>query len=136
MKRALFLAHQALLLNKVPVGAVIVYDNFEIGSGFNSSNFNNCVFHHAEFISLKQCFFYLSNHLSNNIVLYVTLEPCAMCRSSLFFSRINRIVFAAHCNKINFTSRNSDRISIRGGILEAESMLLLKNFFLRRRCID
>ena len=126
MKRALLLANKAYNSKKVPVGAVLVIDNFEIGSSFNYSGLNYCSFYHAEVISIKQGSFYISNYLFLNVKLYVTLKPCKMCISYCFLSKIKKIIFCLN-NKEN---KNIENICfINNNIFENESILLLKNFF-------
>jgi len=135
MKRALLFANKALFLNNIPVGAVLVYDNIEIGSSFNYSGFTFCSFYHAECISLNQGSFYLSDCLCNNVTLYVTLEPCFMCMSFAFFSKIRRIVFGAYSGNgdVLILRSFSTLISLKGGLLESESKNLLKTFYLKNR---
>lgn len=136
MKRALHVAQKALLLNKIPIGAILVYNNFELGLGFNFSKFHHCFFCHAEVMSLKQGCFYNSNYLLNNIVLYITLEPCSNCMFFIFSSNVTRIVFAAYSKKKSLFFLDSiccKKNSVTGGVLENKSIFLLKKFFSKNR---
>lgn len=132
MRRALLLAKHALKNGKIPIGSVLTNKNFEIGIGFNFSNSTLYSFSHAEINSLKQGFFYSSNKYLNDSTLYITLEPCFLCLSTLFYSRIKRIVFGAYYtdkikNKIKYNYIN--KLESKGGLLENDSNKLLKIFF-------
>ncbi|HIH2762222.1 MAG TPA: nucleoside deaminase [Candidatus Azoamicus sp.] len=121
MKRALLLAKNGLEKGNIPIGSVIINRNFEIGLGFNFSNATLYPFSHAEINTLKQGFFYSSNKYLNNNTLYITLEPCFLCLSAIFSSRIKRIVFGAYYTdkikkKIKYNYIN--KLESTGGLLE------------------
>lgn len=143
MKRALFFANKAYSFNEVPVGAVLVIDNFEVGSGFNFTISDSDSFSHAEINCLRNSSFFISNHRFMKSTIYVTLEPCLMCLGAIFEHKIKRVVFAAYngiYNKSSFTLFNYKsyfrNISFTGGILKIESNVLLKRFFLNKRLIN
>ena len=50
---------------------------------------------HAEFNALRDAGLRLSNYRFPGSVLYVTLEPCAMCAGALMHARVARVVFGA-----------------------------------------
>lgn len=134
MRRALLLAKNALYLNKVPVASVIVCDNFEIGIGFNFSNYNFASLSHAEINCLNQACFYTSNYVLPECTLYVTLEPCFVCLSVIFSSRIKRVVFGAYykkhkCHTFVKSDYYNTAFYLRGGLLEDEAKILLYKFF-------
>jgi len=75
-------------------------------------------------------------------VLYVTLEPCAMCAGAVMNARISRVVYGATdpksgaCgsvvdlfaeNRLNFHT------TVAGGVLAGEAAKLLQDFFSARR---
>jgi len=123
MARALLIANKALSIGELPIAAVLIYNNFELAYCLNSCYVSN--FCHAESnIFLKSCF-YLSKNFLNECSLYVTLEPCFICFSFICYYRIKRIIFAAH--SYNFNNYNS--IEVKKGVLEKESLLILKRFF-------
>lgn len=131
MKRALFLANNAFFLKKIPIGAVLVYCNYEIGIGFNYSNFNFCSFCHAEIICLKQGVFYSSNFFLERSCLYVTLKPCVICMSSCIFSNINKVIFATYNKKNDFFLHRkfSKFIYLNCDFLENEANLLINKYY-------
>lgn len=132
MKRALLLAKIAFKNGKMPIGSILINENFEIGIGFNFHKFNSYPFLHAEINALKQGFFYSSNNYLSNSTLYITLEPCFLCLSCIFYSRIKRIVFAAYYNdkiKKHINYNNLIKLNSKGGILEKDATKLLNKFF-------
>ena len=50
---------------------------------------------HAEIIVLREAALRVGRPRLPDTVLYVTLEPCAMCAAAISFARIGRVVFAA-----------------------------------------
>ena len=75
-------------------------------------------------------------------VLYVTLEPCAMCAGAIVLARVPRVVFGAWDPKAGAAGsvfdvlgepRLNHRPEVAGGLLEEESAALLRSFFATRR---
>ena len=127
---------------EVPVGAVLVHDNKLIAKSYNQSISNNDASAHAEIQVLRKAGSKLNNYRLNNSTLYVTLEPCAMCLGALVHARISNIVFGAFDFKtgvcgscVDLTSAKffNHTIKIDGGVLEDDCMILMKNFFSKRR---
>jgi tRNA(adenine34) deaminase len=75
-------------------------------------------------------------------VIYVTLEPCAMCAGAIVLARVPRAVYAATDPKTGAAGsvfdvlsepRLNHRPDVAGGLLEDESASLLRTFFASRR---
>jgi tRNA(adenine34) deaminase len=75
-------------------------------------------------------------------VLYVTLEPCAMCAGAIVLARVPRVVFGAPDPKAGAAGsvldvlgepRLNHRPEVAGGLLADESAALLRGFFASRR---
>lgn len=137
MKEALKEAQKAYDADEVPIGAIIVCNNKIIARAHNYTERLNDVTAHAE----MQAFTSAANHLGgkflNECILYVTLEPCPMCAGASYWTQIKKIVFAARDEKRGY-SIFSDKLlhpstEITGGILEKESVKLLKDFFKKKR---
>lgn len=129
MKRALLLAKKSLIKGNMPIAAILVNNNFEIGIGLN---FKNCTFLHAEINALKQGLFYSSKKNLNNNTLYITLEPCFLCLSNIFYLKIKNVIFASYYTDIikkNLKLNYLSNYKITGGILENESKNLMHIFF-------
>lgn len=142
MHQALDAAHQAYMLNEVPVGAVVVYENTLVGYGYNRCIADCNISHHAEIQALTAASKALGNYRLENCDVYITLEPCAMCASALIQARIRRVIYGASETKtgaagsvINlFTNQQLNKhTAIIGGVLANESTQLLQDFFRRKR---
>jgi tRNA(adenine34) deaminase len=75
-------------------------------------------------------------------VLYVTLEPCAMCAGAIVLARIPRVVYATPDPKAGAAGsvldvlgepRLNHRPQVEAGLLATESAALLESFFAARR---
>lgn len=142
MQRALQLVKQAEAAGEVPVGAVVVYENKIIGSGWNQPISLKDPSAHAEIIAIRQAAKYLENYRLTHCTLYVTLEPCLMCVGAMIHARIARLVFGANDPKTGAVSsvfrllddpRHNHIIDWTGGVLSDESSEILKAFFQSRR---
>ncbi|MCB0512825.1 MAG: nucleoside deaminase [Bacteroidetes bacterium] len=129
MQKALDLAKQAYNNNEVPVGAIICIENTIIGKGYNQVELLQDPTAHAEIIAITAACSYLGSKYLNQATLYVTLEPCQMCKGAITHAQIPRVVYAA-----KDTSRNTDTSKIyEGGLLESEAAELIKQFFREKR---
>ena len=143
MNRAIELALEAEKLGEVPVGAVIVDDNFNIvAEGFNRTITDHDPSAHAEIVALRKAGIKLSNYRLVDLSIYVTLEPCCMCVGALIHSRIKNVYFGAYDKKTGACSsvfslsddiRHNHHLNVNGGILENECAQILSSFFKRRR---
>ena len=142
MRLALREAARALEHDDVPVGAVIVLEGEVIGSGHNERELRADPTAHAEMIALRQAAAALESWRLIGAVMYVTLEPCAMCAGALVLSRIPRVVFGATDPKAGAAGSVLDLLNVpqlnhrpehQGGLLAEESGDLLRAFFAGRR---
>ncbi len=142
ISEALKEAKKAFEEDEVPVGAVIVYKNRVIARGYNQVERLKDPTAHAEMIALTSATNFLGTKWLNGSTLYVTIEPCSMCAGALVLARIQNICFGAKDPKtgacgsvINIVNNNklNHRIEAKGGILEEECSLLLKEFFKKKR---
>jgi tRNA(adenine34) deaminase len=141
MKKALEEAEAASRSGEVPVGALVVHNRRIIGRGHNVSIAENDPTAHAEIMAIREACRTMDNYRIPDSDLYVTLEPCAMCLGAALQARIRRIFYGASDPKAGAASsvmsfpfeRLNHKIEIKGGILERESSIILKNFFQNRR---
>lgn len=142
MRHALVLAQRAWQQNEVPVGAVLVHSDQLIGEGWNQCIGNSDMSAHAEMIALRQGCQAMENYRLPGSVLYVTLEPCAMCAGALLHSRISTLVFGASDSKAGAVRSVANvllqfgqfhHIKVVDGILEKECSALLSDFFRQQR---
>lgn len=144
MGLALRQARLADAAGEVPVGAVVVKDGSVIGSGFNQPIRLNDPSAHAETMALRAAAQHLGNYRLTGCVLYVTLEPCAMCAGAIFHSRISEVIYGAADPKTGVAQsvihlfdehRLNHHASIRGGVMAEACGSLLQAFFARRRAV-
>jgi len=142
MSKALSLAQKASDEDEVPVGAVLVKDGVLVGQGYNQSIKKNDPSAHAEILALRQAGQTLKNYRLVGTVLYVTLEPCAMCAMALVHARVEKVVFATREPRTGAAgslyqlvqhSGHNHQIEIVEGVLQQRSADLLKTFFKQRR---
>jgi len=142
MGMALDLAREAAAAGESPVGAVVVADDRVIGRGRNSPIALNDPTAHAEILAVREASGAIGNYRLPGAVMYVTLEPCAMCAGAMVTARIARLVFGARDLRFGgvrskFRIADSEllnhRVEIDEGVLGAECAELLKSFFTQRR---
>ncbi|KKP28223.1 MAG: zinc-binding CMP/dCMP deaminase [candidate division TM6 bacterium GW2011_GWF2_30_66] len=76
-----------------PFGAVIVKDNIIIAQGANSVTKNNDPTAHAEIVAIRNACKNLNTFNLSDCVIYTSCEPCPMCLSAIYWSRINTIYY-------------------------------------------
>jgi tRNA(adenine34) deaminase len=142
MRLALRQATRALEHDDIPVGAVIVQNGEVIGSGHNERELRSDPTAHAEVIALRAAASRLGSWRVLDSVLYVTLEPCAMCAGAIVLARIPRVVFGTHDSKAGAAGsvldvlaepRLNHRPEVQSGLLAGECADLLRSFFASRR---
>jgi tRNA(adenine34) deaminase len=142
MRCALDLAQNARLAGEVPIGAVLAVDGAVIGEGYNRPISDHDPTAHAEIQALRAAAQRLGNYRLPGSVLYVTLEPCAMCAGALMHARVARVVFGAPdlrtgaCGSVvNLFAepRLNHHARVQGGVLAEECGALLRAFFASRR---
>lgn len=142
MREALTLAEEARQAGEVPVGAVVVMDGRIIGRGFNAPISTHDPTAHAEIRALRNAGVTAQNYRLPGAVLYVTLEPCAMCAGAIMHARLARVVFGARDPKTGACGSVSDLFAndalnhhteVTGGVLEALCGERLREFFRERR---
>lgn len=142
MRLALELAHQAAMLDEVPVGAVVVRDCEVVGRGHNLREHLNDPTAHAERLALTEAGQTLRSWRLEGCTLYVTLEPCPMCAGAIIQSRISRLVYGAADPKagacrslyrLTDDPRLPHRTTITPDILSEDCSLVLTRFFESRR---
>lgn len=142
MALALEEAQAAASRGEVPVGAVIASAGTVVASAGNRTRELADPTAHAEMLAIREACRRLSSERLTGHDLYVTLEPCAMCAGAISFARLRRLYFGAADEKggavVNgvrfFASPTCHHTpDIYAGIAEAESALLLKDFFRERR---
>jgi tRNA(adenine34) deaminase len=141
LREALKLAEQAVLLDEVPVGAVVVHEGKVIGSGFNTREREQDPTGHAEIKAIQMAAKALNSWRLLECDLYVTLEPCPMCLSACQQARIRKVIYGAKDEKggaicLGFHVHDHPKLNHQFEVLYSpveECSQILKDFFLRRR---
>jgi tRNA(adenine34) deaminase len=142
MRLALEEASLAAAAGEVPVGAVVVREGVEIARASNRTVRDQDPTAHAETLALRAASRVVGGWRLDGCTLYVTLEPCAMCAGALVLSRVDRVVFGAWDDKAGMAGSVGDvlrhprlnhRPDVSGGVLEAETGAVLREFFAMRR---
>ena len=142
MRRALELARRAGEEGEVPVGALVCLDGEIIGEGWNRPIRDRDPTAHAEIVALRAAALHRNNYRLEGAVLYVTLEPCAMCIGAVLNARMARLVFGAWDLKAGACGGMIDlprepkfthRVDVFGGVCSDECGELLRTFFASRR---
>jgi tRNA(adenine34) deaminase len=142
MRLAIREAQAAAEHEDVPIGAVVVRDGEVVGSGHNERELRQDPTAHAEVLALREAARALGLWRVLDSVLYVTLEPCAMCAGAIVLARVPRVVFGCTDPKAGAAGsvldvlaepRLNHRPEVAGGLLAAECAALLTDFFGTRR---
>ncbi|MGD1058133.1 MAG: tRNA adenosine(34) deaminase TadA [Solirubrobacteraceae bacterium] len=142
MRLALREADRALEHEDVPIGAVLVRDGEVVASAHNERELRQDPTAHAEIIVLREAAQAAGTWRLLDTVLYVTLEPCAMCAGAIVLARVPRVVFGASDPKAGACgsvldvlgeARLNHRPDVAGGLLAEECGGLLSAFFASRR---
>ena len=142
MQRALALASDAAAAGEVPVGAVVTHGNMVVGEGHNAPRTRNDPTAHAEIVAIRAACHELGTDRLAGCVLWVTLEPCAMCAGAIALARLDRVVYAApdpkgggvdHGARVFTQPTCHHRPEVIGGVGEDLAAAMLRAFFAARR---
>ncbi len=144
MRRALAEAEHAAEEGEVPVGAVAVHDGKIIARAWNQVEKLKDATAHAEILALTQASAMLGDWRLEEVDLYVTKEPCAMCAGALVNCRLRRLIFGMADSRSGAAGSAMDitgfpgmlhQVQVTSGVLEEECKALMQEFFkeVRRR---
>ncbi|MDX2160255.1 MAG: tRNA adenosine(34) deaminase TadA [bacterium] len=138
MRLALQEAEQALHSGDVPIGAVAAYRGAVIGTGYNRREADHDPTAHAEMLAIRAAAAHLGHWRLDEVTLYCTLEPCAMCAGAMVLARLPRLVYAAVDLKAGAAGSVMDvcrhdklnhRIDVQGGFMADKAAEQLHTFF-------
>jgi len=139
---ALKQAERALEADDVPVGAIAVHRDQIIGRGYNKREADQDPTAHAEMIAIRQAAAALGCWRLEDVTLYCTLEPCAMCAGAMVLARLPRLVYATTDPKagaagsimdITRHHRLNHRLQVERGLFAAEAAEQIRRFFRQLR---
>jgi len=142
MRRALELASRSAEHGDVPIGAVVVREDREVGAAGNERELRGDPTAHAEILAIRRAAEAAESWRLDGCALYVTLEPCAMCAGAVVLARLDRLVFGAADPKAGFAGslgnlvqdpRLNHETTLVPAVLAEECGGLLRAFFQARR---
>jgi len=144
MRLALREAERAAEHDDVPIGCVIAYEGEVVAAAPNERELRGDPTAHAEVLALREAAAHVGEgwRIPPSAVMYVTLEPCAMCAGAIVLARVPRVVFGAWDPKagaagsvfdILVEPRLNHRAEVSSGLLADESAALLRAFFSAHR---
>jgi tRNA(adenine34) deaminase len=142
MRAALEEALDARQRGEVPVGAVIVLNDEIIGAGSNQPISAADPTAHAEIVAIRAAAQREGNYRLTGATLFVTIEPCQMCVGAMIHARIARVVYGTaepKAGALESAMRAHEhpalnhRMTVTGGVLEAECRDMIQGFFRERR---
>jgi tRNA(adenine34) deaminase len=136
-------AEKAYSRAEVPVGAVVVGADGEIlAKAHNMSVISNDPTAHAEILAIRGASTRVGNYRLSGSIVYVTLEPCAMCVGAMLHARVRRLVFGARDPRSGAAGSVLDltrvccfnhQIDVTAGVAAESCARILRSFFKERR---
>jgi tRNA(adenine34) deaminase len=126
----------------VPIGAAILREGEPLALAGNERERRRDPTAHAEILAIRAAAEALGGWRLPGTVLYVTLEPCAMCAGAIVLARIPTVVIGAPDPKAGAAGSVLDvlaepalnhRPEVVAGVREEECGTLLREFFNARR---
>lgn len=142
MRIALTEAEHALDADDVPIGAIAVRGDEIIGRGYNRREADQDPTAHAEMIAMRQAAGVVGYWRLEEVTLYCTLEPCAMCAGAMVLARLPRLVYATIDPKagaagsimdITRHHRLNHQVQVEHGVLADEAAEQIRGFFRKLR---
>jgi tRNA(adenine34) deaminase len=142
MRLALREAERAIEHDDVPIGCVIAHQEEVVAAARNERELRGDPTAHAEILALREAARHLAGWRLLDTVLYVTLEPCAMCAGAIVLARVPRVVYGAPDPKAGAAGsvlnvlaepQLNHRPDVASGLLADEAAELLREFFSSRR---
>src|SRR3954469_5261525 len=142
MRLALREAERSIGHDDVPIGCVVTHDGEVIAAAPNERELRGDPTAHAEGVAIREAAEKLGGWRLHDTVLYVTLQPCAMCAGAIVLARVPRVIYGAPDPKAGAAGSVLDvlgepelnhRPEVAGGLLAEDSAGILREFFLTRR---
>ncbi len=138
MRRAFSRAEAAFAAGEVPVGAVAVRHGEIIAAAENQVEQLRDATAHAEMLVITGAANAINDWRLEEVDIYVTKEPCAMCAGAMVNSRVRRVIYGMPDNKSGACGSALDitgfsgmlwQVEVKSGVLEQECRALFQSFF-------
>lgn len=142
MRLALDEARRAFEHDDVPIGAVAVRGDAVIARAHNRREIDGDPTAHAELLVIRAAAEVIGHWRLEDVTLYCTLEPCAMCAGSMVLARLPRLVYATRDPKAGAGGSIMDllqhpqlnhHVEVTSGVLADEAAALIRVFFAELR---
>ena len=124
------LTEKAYKKNEVPIAALIVYNNKVVSKAYNKRHNQNDVLGHAEILAIKKASKKLKSWHLTGCNLYVTVEPCNMCKSVINEAKIDNVYYFLKNNKIKQFKTKYKYVDIKDNYIFKEK---IQSFFKNKR---
>jgi len=128
-------AAKAPLISEIPIGAVLVKDGKIIARAFNSTESKLNFTCHAEMLVIAKACRKLKTKYLNDCELFITLEPCPMCRGAIRLTRLKSVHYLLKSKKFGARGSAMQKTTfkkIRSPLAQSAEKLL-KDFFSTKR---
>ena len=138
MRAALRCAEIAAAAGEVPVGAVAVKDGIIIAKAWNQVELLKDATAHAEVLLISSISAALNDWRMEDVDIYVTKEPCAMCAGAMVNARVRRVIFGLSDPRSGAAGGALDvtgfpgmlhQVEVKTGVLADECGRIMKQFF-------
>lgn len=138
MRLALDEARRAAEHGDVPIGAIAVLHGEVIAQAHNRREVDGDPTAHAELLAIRAAARWIGHWRLEEVTLYCTLEPCAMCAGAMILARLPRLVYGAPDPKAGASGSVLDllhhpqlnhRVDVTGGVLADECAAAIREFF-------
>lgn len=138
MQRALIQAEDAADAGEVPIGAIAVMNGEIIARAWNQVEMLKDATAHAEILVITQAAAALSDWRLDQVDIYVTKEPCAMCAGAMVNARVRRVIYGmpdprsgAAGSALNVTGFDGMlwKVEVTPNVMEIECRELIQKFF-------
>ena len=141
MALALHEAELAAAEGETPIGAVVVWEDEIVGTGYNLRESEKNALLHAEVVAIDNACKTLGGWRLHKATLYVTVEPCIMCAGAIINARVKRVVYGAPDPRFGAFGSLFDanavglnhKPEVLGGVMREECEALMQAFFKRLR---
>lgn len=131
IKKSIKLCRKASKKGEIPVAAIIYKDDKIISAAYNLKVKSKNPIKHAEVVAIQKATKKLNTWNLEGFSMYVTLEPCLMCKAVIEEARISNVFYAL--NKTNKSKKVKTKYIKKEHQLNDVIEKELKKFFYNKR---
>jgi guanine deaminase len=127
LRRALELAEKSIKEGGGPFGALITKDGKIISEGSNRVVLSHDPTAHAEIIAIRRASAAIRSYDLSGCVIYTSCEPCPMCLGAIYWSGIQKVVYASDRKDASRAGFNDNLIYEEINLDPADRKLIFKH---------